>query len=911
MRSVITTVVLCLVVAAALAQPIRKSSYENMLLAASESLANQDYYNALDWYEKAYEERKEKELTLTIAQMHYYLRDFVKAERWYSRLIDRDKNNEFANERFDYGRILKMNGKYDDARTQFERFIAETTDEKRKTLAKNEVAGIALYRSLPEVTKGVKVENIGKNINTPSEDGSPTFAADGKTMFFHSLNTKEVIIVDEKNTDYHAKLYSAAYSDKGKEKGWGKPTVLDEKINRPGYHTTNPKVAPDGRRMYFTRSELNGNELKSSKIYWSEGGESGWNAPQEVQGVNGEYAATHPALGMMFSKEVLFFASDMPGGEGGMDLYYAPYKGNGVFGDPVSLGPKFNTPGEEITPFYIDGTLYFSSTGLPGIGGHDIFYSVWDGSAWGEPKNMGKAYNTSVDDTYFTIDKEGYNGFLVSNREGGRSLKSKTCCNDIYGFSIARIFADLAVGLFDEQKKGLTGGNVQLLAMAGGQPKPLSDKNNPEGNAFGFELDMDQSYMVVGSRDGYYPDTFQFNVTGLKESKTFEHRFFLKAKPVPPPVPEYETITTEKPFVLENILYDFNKDAIKLEAEQDLQVIVDLMTEYPDMKIEMGSHTDNRGGAQYNEDLSQRRAESARRWLTRKGIVRERIEAKGYGQGKPQTVTERVAAQHAFLKVGDVLSPAFIDALPNEEAKEVAHALNRRTEFRITAGPTSVTIKSTQLRKKEADEADKKVDPKAPQKKDQRRRNSNIVEPDQTEPAKKPAQTEPAKKPVTKAQSKGTKTTAPNKNGQPKKPAAKPAAKAASAQQPPVVSTLSSLYSKGRTDYKGVPILHVDKRVLDLGKVKHGDKRSFSYEFTNKGDTPLVISVATSCTCTTLDYSTAPVKPGGKSTIKVVFDSTEKEESETVDIDILLENEDPVKKRPIFETLQYKFELVK
>lgn len=429
---------------AATAQPIGKSSYEMKLQAGAEKLAEKDYYNALDQYELAYEESQDKALTPIIAEIHYLLRDYEKAERWYSRLLQRDKKDEFVAKRFEYGRMLKMNGKYELAIAEFKTFIEATTDPKLKELANNEIAGCEMAAVMPENAKGVKVESLGKNINTGFSEYSPALFPDGNSLYLSAFEeTKEAIEIDDENKETHqAKIYKA-----GKEKeGWAKPTPLDVKINRPGFHNVNISFAPDGKRMYFTRAVLTGTEITGGTIFMSEGGDGNWAAPNEVQGVNGAaFISKDPAVGELFGKEVLFFVSNMEGGQGGYDLYYATHKGGGVYADPVNLGPKINTVGDEITPHYLDGTLYFSSTGHPGIGGLDVFFSVWDGSTWSEPKNMGKPYNTSVDDFDFYIDQEGYTGFLTSNRPGGsRSIHGKTCCDDIYSFNIARLYADLA-----------------------------------------------------------------------------------------------------------------------------------------------------------------------------------------------------------------------------------------------------------------------------------------------------------------------------------------------------------------------------------------------------------------------------------------------------------------------------------
>ncbi len=840
------------------AQPLNKESYAVMLELAEEYYAIGDYYSALEKYEEAYDERKDNSLNIKMAELQYELRDYVKAERLYRRLIDRAKDNSYDEYKFQYGRVLKMIGKYDKAIDILNEFVASTSDETLKELAQNEIAGAEMAEILPENNKGVAVNNLGRNVNIPLSEYSPAMGSDGK-LYFAGLDRdlKDAVEVGEDQTHY-SKIFTASKTDRGWEKG----VPLDEKINRPGYNSNNVSFSVDGNTMYFTRSLLSGNNLTESKIYMSNKDGASWLGAKEVTGVNGEYIATHPAVGELFGKEVLFFVSDMEGGEGGLDIFYATHKGGGVYGDPVSLGPKINTAGDEMTPYYYDGTLFFSSTGHPGIGGADIFYSTWDGSRWSEPKNMGKGYNTSVDDLYFTMYNEGYSGFLTSNRPGGRSAKGRTCCDDILGFEIPQMYADLVVGVFSEGKDPILGATVSLVEMTDGSDTAPETKSNDKGNRFDYGLGLEKPYMVIATAEGYFPDTMSFNTVGLKASKTFQDNFFLKPKPVEP---EFITVVEETPILMENILYDFDKDIITQQAEIDLQLIYDIMTEYPEMKIELRSHTDARGDNTYNQDLSQRRTESARRWLVRKGIDRERIEAKGYGETVPQTVSDKVAAKFDFLKAGDILTEEYINALATEEMKEIAHGLNRRTEFQIIEGPTSIIIETKRLKKQEVTE-------------------------DKEEPIQQGTGTE-------------------KKKTQKKKTRSRNSLIGQQTKDPIQISPMSSLYGKKIT--KGVPIMTFENRVLDLGKVKRGEKRSFSYAFTNQGDTALKISLISACDCTTTDYPVGAIKPGETGEILVTFDSTEKEESETIDVDIFLENTIPGSEEPIVEMLQYKYVLIK
>lgn len=701
---------LTVAVITAKAQPISGSSYDMMLVTAEECLAKNDYYNALEWYDKAYDEERDPTLRPIIANLHYLLRDYVRAERMYAQALRRDRDNEYMELRFNYGRVLKMNGKYPEAIAELELFLAESGNDSLKVLAQAELSGAELALELPDLSNGVTVDNIGRNVNSNFSEYSPALGKGGNELFFSGFDTKEVIMVDEDNQNYHARVLKSTLD--GAE--WSKPEPLGNTVNRPGVHTSNVSISRDGRTMFLTRAVLEGNILKDSRIYYAMGGEGEWGAANEVEGINGDYLAKQAVQGELFGRDVIFFAANMPGGEGGFDIYYASREGDGKYGAPVNLGSNINTSGDDETPFYRDGTLYFSSTGHAGLGGFDIFYATWDGRNWSEPQNMGKGYNTSVDDKYFSIDEEGYNGFIVSNREGGRSTHSATCCDDIYAFRVDPLFTNLVAGVFDEARQPIAGATVRLTEVLPNRTTEVGKQTNEKGNRFDFELDFDRSYLIIASQEGYYTDTIEIATFELSESKTFEERFFLKAKPVPPAEPEYDTISMEEVFVLENILYDFADDRIKEEAEADLEVVLELMNQYPDMKIELGSHTDNRGEATYNQNLSQRRAESARRWLMRQGVSRDRIDAVGYGEGVPKVVNSKIAAAFDFLKEGDVLTGDFINSLPTEEEQEAAHEINRRTEFKIVEGPTSVTIKRTSLRSSKQEKSnDRKALPQA------------------------------------------------------------------------------------------------------------------------------------------------------------------------------------------------------
>ncbi len=661
MKNLLLVLISVFVISSVTAQPMNKATYTTMLSTAEEQEEAFEYYNALDWYSKAYGERKDKDVALKIAELNFMLRDYKKAERWYYRLLRKDKENKYQEARFNYARALKMQGNYIDAIDAFNEYIQTGKDEQKIARAKIELAGAKMAQKAKEVDN-LTITNAGKKVNTKNAEYSPAYGPDG-ALYYGSFSNNKIIVMDKKAENFQVRIFKSVKGDKG----WSKGEELDELINRPGYHTANVAFSPTGDRMFFTRTTLEGLKIGESKIYVSKRSGESWGPANEVTGVNGDYIAKHPAVGELFGKEVLFFVSDMEGGFGGDDIYYATLQSDGSYSTPVNLGSKINTPYSEETPFYFDGTLYFSTDGRPTFGGLDIFSSTWDGSVWSDPVNMGKGFNSPVDDLYFTLDKEGAKGFLVSNREGTRSVKSKTCCDDIWNVNLKKITADLVAEAMSETDP-LAGVTVQLVEMTEDTEGKTAKKTSTHDNIFNFPLELDKSYMIIGTHPDYFPDTMYFNTVGLMDTKSFAKTLVLKPKP------KYITITKEKPIELQNIYYDFDDDKILPDAEADLGVILELMNKYPDMVIELGSHTDAQGKDAYNQALSKRRAESARRWLTQRGIARNRIRAVGYG--------ETQIRNHCVNGV---------------DCTDEEHRYNRRTEFKILEGPTSIKLEETKL----------------------------------------------------------------------------------------------------------------------------------------------------------------------------------------------------------------------
>ena len=636
-----------------------------MIEIGDEKLAESDYYNALDWYNRAYKEQKKKDndLRFKIAELHYILRDYNKSGKWFARCVKSDKKGELPNALFYMAMSQKYNGSYPDAINSFESFIAISKDDALKARAQMEIDGAKMAMTMKQ-DKALRVKNAGKTVNSKFTEFAPKFSGDA--LYYSSMKAKKAIVLDGKEGDYYAKVYRASGEDK--KKGFAEAIPLDETINRKGFNTGNIAFTEDGTKMFFTRSALEGNVLGVSEIYVAQKSGSSFSGAQKVTGPNGDWIAKHPAPGELFGKEVLFFVANMDGGKGGDDIYYCASNGDGTYGLPVNLGGEINTPFDEITPFYRDGKLWFSSNGYLSMGGLDVFSSTWNGSNWSKPENLGPGYNSSVDDFGFYVSADGYQGAFVSNRPSVNSLKSKTCCDDIFIANVEPIAVDINAVVYNEaDKKPLKGATMQLIEMNGKKLGKTDSKTNASANDFQFLLELERAYTVIVNAKGFYPDTLTFNTVGVKQSKSISKKMFLKA--LPPPEPETVTVYINEPIRLNNIYYDFDDDKILADAEEDLFILLGLLEKYPDMVIELSSHTDSQGGRNYNQKLSQRRAESAANWLVSKGVVVDRVKPVGYGEAQ-------------------ILN----ECTNGVRCSDDEHRFNRRTEFKIIAGPKEIKI---------------------------------------------------------------------------------------------------------------------------------------------------------------------------------------------------------------------------
>jgi len=632
------------------AQPLTAIPYQANLEKANEYAEQNNYASQLSELEEAYKKRRDNSLLPLMAELNYKLRDYNRAETQYKRIVDKDKNGENIEALYKYGRMIKMNGRYAEAIPVLTA-ASNATSEPWASKAKLELEGITMAQERDSIAE-LMVKSAGSMVNTRAGEYSPTIY-DG-SLYFTSKITE-----DKKDPDdsYPAKVMRSVQ----KNDSWQKPVDGATQVNASS--TTLGNVAIDKRtgEMFVTKVSLNGEEVASSRIYVAQRTGDDWSDPVLVQGLFDSAIVKNPMPGDLYGQAVLFFSSNTAGGQGGFDLYYATKLSAGNYDAPVNLGSMINTADDDITPFYRDGVLVFSTDGRPSYGGLDLYKSEWNGSSWSIPENMGPGYNSYADDMYYTLDDEGYQGFLVSNREGTISFKSKTCCDDIFQFDLTKPAITAQIYVLD-QNKPLRGSTFMIMDEA--KPADATTENGDNDYRYEYDLELNKGYQVKVTRPGYFPDSIFISTGGITSDTTIIRKINLLPKP------EVLVISVNQPIRLNSIYYDYNDAKILPESEPDLMYLYDIMQEYPTIVIELSSHTDSRGGDDFNLALSQRRADSARDYLLAKGIAPERIVAVGYGETQ-------------------ILNKCVNGVKCTDEE----HRFNRRTEFKITSGPTSIEIK--------------------------------------------------------------------------------------------------------------------------------------------------------------------------------------------------------------------------
>lgn len=560
-----------------------------------------------------------------------------------------------------YADALKANGKYEEAIEQYKVYQEKVPDDERGPKGASSCRKALEWIDQPS---RYSVEDI-KKINSKVDDFAPAFS----DKFFNSIvftSTRDGATgkdIDEWTGQNFSDLFTAKLDRKG---SWSSPTLIDktEKINteaNEGAATFNKAL----NVMYFTRCGNVRGEQRGCQIYTSKKrGKSYGAAEMLVLFSDTTTTFGHPTLSS--DELMIIFSSDKEDSFGGKDLYYATRDGkNEEFGIPRNLGQVINTVGDEMFPFLRNDTvLYFASDRHEGMGGLDIFKSSIVDGTFTKPFNLKPPINSNADDFGIVFRDDEESGYFASNRRGGRGG------DDIYSFIEPPVEFTLTGIIKDDLSlQYVEGASVKLIGSDG---TSIEAKTDPKGyyNFSESQINKNTSYEIIVEKEDYFNTSGRITTVGLEGSNDFVRDFNLE------PIPD-------APIVLPDILYDLDKWDLKPQYQDSLQGLVKTLDQNPTIIIELASHTDARASDEYNDVLSQRRAESVVNYLIDRGIDPERLIAKGYGERVPRILRKDATRGPYTFSAGTRLTEEFIESLPTEEEKELAHQLNRRTEFSV------------------------------------------------------------------------------------------------------------------------------------------------------------------------------------------------------------------------------------
>ena len=622
-------------------------SQQNQTVSADKDYNNYAYIDAIKTYERIADKGyKSEDMFKKLGNSFYFNSEFEKAAKWYEELFAMKSEVE-PEYYYRYAQSLKAAGNDKKANEILDLFAQKSnkdTRAERYLKDKNYLAEIKANSGR------YKIEDAG--VNSKFSDYGTSFYQN-KIVFTSARDTGNFAQRIHKWTGEHfTNLYQA---DIDADFNPNKPEKIKSKINSK-FNESTPVFTKDGKTVYFTRNNFidgkkgkDGNKTTLIKIYKATFENNKWTNIIELPFNSDTYSTAHPALSP--DEKTLYFASDMPGTFGQSDIYKVSINGSGGFGSPENLGKTINTEGKETFPFITaDNEIYFASDGHPGLGGLDVFVGKISGNEITNIKNIGADINSSKDDFAFVIDTKSRRGFFSSNKDGGQGS------DDIYKFLETRklecvqelngIITDTQTGVILSGAKVTLYDNMQVLKST-----VISDLNG----FYSFSVECGKTYNVRVEKADYATKEVRTSI-GTETGKTY--------LPI-----SLDKVTCQvavgddlgKCFDIKMIYFDLDGSDIRPEAALDLVKILDVLNQYPTMKIDIRSHTDSRQTAVYNERLSDRRAKSTIKWLIKNGISPNRLTGKGYGE--TQLVNE---------------------CSDGVKCTEEQHQMNRRSEFIIT-----------------------------------------------------------------------------------------------------------------------------------------------------------------------------------------------------------------------------------
>lgn len=567
---------------------------------------------------------------------------------------------------FNLGVAYQENHRFDEAADYYTKY-RETLDPSSPLLKKidRRLYECANGKEFVEHPVDVKIESVSKVVNSTYPDFAPVISADEKVMIFTSRRPGST----GGSFDETGQYFEDIYISKKIGGQWGPPQNIGSNINTDG-HDASIALSADGSELFIYKDDNAGDIY-----YCKQRADGSWSKPLPIEGSVNSRSYYENAAAVSPDGNTLFFASNREGGYGGLDLYMVKMNDKGYWGKPTNLGPTINTEVDDEGPFMdFDGfTLYFSSRAHKGMGGFDIFKTYYDSTKndWAEPINMGYPINSADDDIYFVLSGDGSHGYYASAKDDGVGEK------DIYMISmppredrkqliekmqamnldapladvvpapvVAAVLMPITIkGVIKDADSGLP--MQTLVQLSDEKGKVIAEKNVGPDGLYSFTVDNPSTtnYTLSTEKDGFGFVNKTFSVPGKKNNaQEITQNLALKK------------LAVGNIYVLRNIYFDFDKATLKSASNKELNNLLALLKQNPEMEIEISGHTDSKGSDEYNRILSRKRAQAVVNWLVGKGISKSRLTYEGYGESRPLASND--------------------DELEGRE-------LNRRTEFKI------------------------------------------------------------------------------------------------------------------------------------------------------------------------------------------------------------------------------------
>ena len=715
-----------------------------------------DYSNAILKYQKVKE--KTTYVNRRLAESYLATRQFEKAEEYFAMVANAE--DVIFKDYYQYAYVLRLNGKYEEATKWMIKFHNEDTEDSRGITFLEDTT---YYIELQKPNPNVFIANL--KMNTANNDFGPSYFEN--KVIFTSDRDNSFAVSRQWNWDHQPflQLYKSSIIENGQLDS------IKEFSNKTEskYHDGPASFTKDGSFMVFTRNNLEehaANGAINLVLMYAKRKGNGWESPKEFAFNSSEYSTGHGSLSA--NGKVLYFVSDRPGGYGGTDIYKTFMLSDGSWSKPINLGRKVNTEGNEMFPFIHENGefLFFSSNGLMGLGGQDIFVANVKKRKVTDVINLGSPVNSSRDDFALILDKTQKKGYFSSTRQDGEGG------DDIYGYKLSKPFnfgIKLKGKSFDQFGEILAETNVDLYSDDGSKVGSIVTDTS---GMFEFLVDRDATYTLIGTKEKCFDGVKNISTDTsakiifedvvlvrsdvvmsvnckvteegsdlvldgvhmvFKDTKTGQvidtvtslkgmvgwplQNYFLNDKL------SYEITLDRKGYFAKSVVYsqrldhvgvynihetldlsmtkipvgadlsnfidvkpiyfDLGKAIIRPDAAHELDKIAKVMNDNPTMVIELGAHTDSRGSDASNLKLSDKRAKASAEYIGERIDDPNRIYGRGYGETKFKTVDNNLHEKYNFLPEGQVLDVPFISSLPTKEMREIAHQINRRTEFII------------------------------------------------------------------------------------------------------------------------------------------------------------------------------------------------------------------------------------